>query len=94
MNVGYCLNWLSRTSSCDYGSNRVRDIAVICRIIDQGFFDELKNPDEAHRRIAETTLDEVNAAARRLFDPMAFSSALVGPGESDALLKEWRKTCA
>ena len=58
------------------------------------FFDELKNPDEAHRRIAETTLDEVNAAARRLFDPMAFSSALVGPGESDALLKEWRKTCA
>lgn len=58
------------------------------------FFDELRDPGEAHRRISETTLDQVNAAARRIFDPMAFSSALVGPGQSDALLRQWRKTCA
>lgn len=58
------------------------------------FFDELRNPEEAHRRIAETTLEEVHEAARRIFDPMAFSSALVGPRESDALLQEWRRTCA
>ncbi|MEM6916843.1 MAG: hypothetical protein AAF491_09785, partial [Verrucomicrobiota bacterium] len=58
------------------------------------FFDELRNPEEAHRRIAETTLEEVHEAARRIFDPVAFSSALVGPRESDALLQEWRRTCA
>ncbi|MEM6279609.1 MAG: pitrilysin family protein [Verrucomicrobiota bacterium] len=58
------------------------------------FFDELRESEEAHRRILETTLEEVHKAAQHLFDPMAFSSALVGPGESDALLRQWRKTCA
>lgn len=55
------------------------------------FFDEIKDPEEIHHRVAETTLEDVHKAAMRLFEPMAFSSALVGPVESEAVFESWRR---
>ncbi|MEM9017761.1 MAG: pitrilysin family protein, partial [Verrucomicrobiota bacterium] len=58
------------------------------------FFDEMKEIAEIHRRVSEVTIEEVHTAAMRLFEPMAFSSALIGPVESDQLLWAWRNMMA
>lgn len=55
------------------------------------FFDEVKDPEEIHAKVAGTSLEEVHKAAMRLFEPMAFSSALVGPVESEAVFENWRR---
>ncbi len=58
------------------------------------FFDELKDPEAVHKEVASVTLHQVAEAAQRIFDPLAFSSAVVGPIESDRTLQEWRTTLA
>ena len=55
------------------------------------FFDDIKDPEEIHSRVAETSLEDVHKAAMRLFEPMAFSSALVGPVDSEAIFGNWRR---
>jgi predicted Zn-dependent peptidase len=58
------------------------------------FFDELKDPESVHEEVASVTLDQIAEAAQRIFDPLAFSSAVIGPIESDHTLQDWRTTLA
>lgn len=55
------------------------------------FYDHLKDPEDIHREIEAITLDDIAVAARWIFSPMAFSSALVGPGESESVFESWRR---
>ncbi|MEM9283257.1 MAG: pitrilysin family protein [Verrucomicrobiota bacterium] len=55
------------------------------------FFDEWKDPDEAHRDIEETSLDQVNEAAKSVFGERRFASALIGDYTSNSLFDRWRR---
>lgn len=56
------------------------------------FFDELRDPDAVHEEVASVTLRQVQESIERIFDPLAFSSAIVGPIESDQTLRDWRSS--
>tara|TARA_R110002096_G_scaffold292704_5_gene487152 strand:- start:63 stop:1340 length:1278 start_codon:yes stop_codon:yes gene_type:complete len=55
------------------------------------FFEDWKDPEEAHRKIESTTAAEVHEAARQLFGSRVFSSALIGNQESNTVFENWRR---
>ena len=55
------------------------------------FFDDWRDPEEAHQKIEETSLSDVHAAAKQLFGTRSFSSALIGPAESNTVVEDWRR---
>lgn len=56
------------------------------------FYDELKNAEKIHEEVASLSVETVWGAARKIFDPLAFSSAVIGPVESDLALQNWRNS--
>ena len=55
------------------------------------FYDNIKDPEDVHSKLEAVTLADIHAATRWLFNPMSFSSALVGPTESEAVFESWRR---
>ncbi len=53
------------------------------------YFNDWMDPEEAHRLLQRTTLEEVHAAARNAFDPDTLCSAVIGPAESRSRLAQW-----
>lgn len=90
---GVSLRELDEAKSYVVGQNRISLENTASQMMWAGesllFFDQWLDPEDAHGRLEQVTLEEVRAVAREAFDPATLCSAIIGPSESRSKLASW-----